>query len=73
MISEKDDPTKSQPSLEENEPKPIPTATEEGFTPEEEKKLLEKCEKLIEKFDEEIEKEDNTTDLPTPSYRLYPE
>lgn len=73
MISEKGNTAKSQPAFEENEAKPIPTAAEEGFTPEEEKQLLEKCEKLIEKFDEEMEKEDTTTDLPTPTYRLYPE
>ncbi|MCL1470082.1 hypothetical protein [Argonema antarcticum] len=73
MTSEKNNPEKSPLTLEENEKSPIRTAAEEGFTPEEEKELLEKCEKLIEEFDEEMEKGDNTTDLPTASYRLYPE
>ncbi|MFB2968820.1 hypothetical protein ACE1CD_07600 [Aerosakkonema sp. BLCC-F183] len=73
MILENDSTDKSRSNDDEDPKNPIPTAAEEGFTPEEEKALLEKCDRLIEKFEEQMEEEDNSTDFPTPTYRLFPE
>ena len=46
-----------------NQTHQIPTAAEQGFTPEEEEELLEKCERLIEEFEEQEESEDDSMDI----------
>ena len=54
---------KSLTASENNDSNTIPSAAEEGFTPEEEKELLEKSRRLIEKIDRENEKEDDSLDI----------
>lgn len=54
---------KSLTASEKNHSKTIPSAAEEGFTLEEEKKLLEKSRRLIEKIDRENKNEDDSLDI----------
>lgn len=48
---------------ETDSPKTIPTAEEEGFTPQEEQELMEKCKRLIEKVEEKTKEEDDSLDI----------
>ena len=54
---------KSPTASEKNQSNTILSAAEEGFTPSEEKELLEKSRRLIEKIDRENEKEDDSLDI----------